>query len=485
MDARKKVLRVGTLSRVGVLDPRKSVDAVSSMVLTEVYERPYAPPFGADAPKPHLFAEPLRAEGAPGESRTWSAPLKSGIVFSDGTPMTAAHVAKSLSGSQIFARQAAVEAAGERLLFRLTKPNPRFDIVLTANYAGIVLDKGGTLFGSGPFMFAPFTTASQVQRVDRVSLVRNPHYRAPVDLDEIVFITYPSPAGGGTEMLLEAMKRGEIDFTYSLTSVDAAALRGLPFVPSISTANSTALLHLNVAKPSLGDATARRAISAAIDRRAIAESMYERNPLAYVASSLLPPMMGRDAHTFAFDLAKAKQLAETAGLKLPKQLSLLLLWSPRPYMPSPGRAGELIREQLAAIGVTVTLVVPRDRADYFDHVARGQYELLLGGWIADTVDPTDFLEATLASRSIPEPAKDAPTANNASRWVNATMDSLLDRFRVEPTDANRAAIMKLLIEEAPLVPLIYGQAVAVYSSNVMGFRASALGRCALASLQLR
>lgn len=484
--AEKKVLRVGTLSRIGTLDPRKAIDAVSSMVLNEIFERPYEAPYGTESPKPILFAEPLRAETASGGGvKSWSAVLKSGIKFSDGTPMSGADVARSLSGSQAFAQQATVDSAGDHLMFRLRKPNPRFDIVLSANYTGIVLEKGTSLVGSGPFMFPPNVLPAQIPRMDRVTIVRNPHYQGKVDLDEIVFINFPTSADGGRDVLLEAMKRGEIDFTYSLTSVDAAALRGLPFVPSISTANSTAILHLNTTKPGLNDAGVRRAISFAIDRKAIAESMYERNPFAYVASSLLPPMMGRDTQTFAFEPAKAKQFAEAAGSKMPRQLSLLLLWSPRPYMPNPGRTGELIRDMLAAIGIKLNLVTPRDRTDYFEHIARGNYDLLLGGWIADTVDPADFLAATLASRSIPGQNKDAPTANNASRWANPAMDELLERFSVEPGEANRAAIMKLLVEEAPLVPLIYGQAVAVYSNKLTGFRAHALGRCCLANLQLR
>src|SRR5687767_14809682 len=121
--AEKKVLRVGTLSRIGTLDPRKAIDAVSSMVLNEIFERPYEAPYGTEAPKPHLFADPLRAETASGGGvKSWSAVLKSGIKFSDGTPMSGADVAKSLSGSQTFAQQATVDSAGDYLMFRLKKP---------------------------------------------------------------------------------------------------------------------------------------------------------------------------------------------------------------------------------------------------------------------------------------------------------------------------------------------------------------------------
>jgi hypothetical protein len=41
-----------------------------------------------------------------------------------------------------------------------------------------------------------------------------------------------------------------------------------------------------------------------------------------------------------------------------------------------------------------------------------------------------------------------------------------------PTPANRARIMELLERDAPILPLIYGQSVAIYARHVRGFRAS-------------
>ncbi len=480
----KKVLRVGALSRLGTLDPREANDTISTMILNEIFESPYIAPNGPEAPELRLFTTVLRAESA-GSKPVYSAQIQSAIRFSDGTPLTSEIFARSLMSSQDFKEHASAEARGDRIFFTLTRPNPRFDLVLTTNFSSIVLDKAGSLIGTGPFMFPHQASLGQLQRLDTFTLVRNPHYGKPVEIDEIRFKIYPASSGGGTEMLLEAAKRGEIDFTYSLTSVDAAALQGYPFVPSIGTGNATGVLHFNTTKPALNTALVRRALAYAIDRRKIAEATYEKNPLAYTAATLLPTLMGRDRVVFSYDPAKAKALAIEAGASMPKRLSLVILWSPRPYIPNPKRAGELIRDQLAAIGVTVDLVVPKDRSDYFDHVRRGSYDLLLGGWIADTADPADFLESLLSSRSVPSATNRTATTNNQSRWSHPPMDEGLTRFRAEPNETNRAEVMRILVEEAPLVPLIYGQAVAVYGRQVRGFRASALGHVSLAALQMR
>ncbi|HVT05710.1 MAG TPA: ABC transporter substrate-binding protein [Thermoanaerobaculia bacterium] len=481
----KKVLRVGALSRLGTLDPRQANDTISSMILNEIFESPYSSPFGTETPEPRLFAEPLRREGGSQDRPIHSAAVRKGILFSDGTPLTPDIVARSLMSSRDFTEQASADARAERIFFTLQRPNPRFELVLTTNFSSIVLEKGGSLIGTGPFMFPQQSSLAQLQRLDTLTLVRNPHYRDSVELAEIRFSIFPASSGGGTEMLLEAAKRGEIDFTYSLTSVDAAALQGLPFVPSIGTGNATGLLHFNTTRPGLNDPEVRQAIAYAIDRRKIAEATYERNPLAYAAPTLLPPLMGRDPQTTKFDLAKAKEIAARAGAKMPKRLNLMLLWSPRPYIPNPKRAGELIRDQLAEIGIAIDFIVPADRNEYFDRVRRGNYDLIMGGWIADTADPADFFEALLLSRAVPSPTNDTTITNNVSRWVHPPMDLALARFRTDPTEANRAEVMKMLVDQAPFVPLIYGQAVAVYSRNVQGFRASPLGRVSLASLQIR
>ncbi len=482
----KKVLRVGAIARLATLDPRRTHDTVSSLILDEIFETLFAPPLGSEPPTPQLVTAPLRKEPSSPDKPVYSVELRRDILFSDGTPMTPQHVALSLNASADFARQARVEVRDSRIFFHLTHPNARFDLVLTNTYTHIVLERGGLLLGSGPFMFSGQLRLADVQRLDRVTLVRNPFYnRKPVDIDAIVFATYAASSDGGTEVLLEAAKKGEIDFTYSLTSVDAMSLRGYPFVPSISTGNATGILYFNTSRPPLDEVQVRKAFAHAIDRRAIAESTYDRNPLAYIASNLLPPLLARDPNLLGFDLTKAKSFAAAAGSRMPKKVTLVMVWSPRPYMPNPRRAGELIREQLGAIGVEVELVATRDRNEYAERVQRNAYDMLLAGWIADTSDPSDFFEALLASHAIPSASNSTATSNNVSRYSSKAMDAALQRYRAEQTDQNRAAIVALLAEEVPLLPLIYGQAVAVCARTISGFQHSVLGRVSLAGLKMR
>lgn len=477
-------LRVGALSRLGTVDIRESDDTISSMILSEIFEPPYAPPTGSESPTPLLFAELLRQEpGADPKRPVYSAQVRSGIVFSDGTPLTAEIFRNSLLKVDDVRARADVEAQGDRLVFRLRSPNPRFELFLTQTFCSAVLEKGGQLLGTGPMMFPEGSTKSQLLAASPLRLVRNPRYRDAVTIDEITFTAFSASSGGGTEVLLDATKRGEIDFTFSLTSVDAAELQGYPYIPSISTGNATGLLFLNTEKAGLRDREVRRAIALSIDRKEISRRTYEKNPLAFVAGSLLPPLMARDRDGLGHDPKAAKELAAKLGTAMPKKLQLLVAWSPRPYLPNPKAAAETVIANLAEIGITVEPVQPRDRADFFDRVKRGSFEMALAGWVADTADPADYFEALLATDQIPDIAKVTATSFNLSRNRSAAMDAALVKFRSEPTDANRREVLRVLGEEAPLVPLIHGQAVAVYSSRISGFRPSPLGRASLARLK--
>src|SRR5687768_4186435 len=88
-----KRLRVGIVARVHSLDPRQARDLVSTLAVQQIFETAYAVPRGEGAAPPVLFTGPLQEEG--GGRR--SAVVRPGIVFSDGTPLTAELVASSLN----------------------------------------------------------------------------------------------------------------------------------------------------------------------------------------------------------------------------------------------------------------------------------------------------------------------------------------------------------------------------------------------------
>ncbi len=455
-----KVLRVGILTPVRTLDPRESRETVSTTAAVQVYES------GCRAPRGEGPAEPWLLEGLTADTPSqWSCRVRAGVVFSDGTPLTAALAASALDRCTVVRAQGRVEVQGERVLFKLDKPNPRFDLTLTLHQAAIVMEKDGQLLGTGPFVPAPGAS------LDKLRLLRNPRYRMPAAIDEIAFEVYPPTPDGKPQALLEAVSRGAVDFTSMLSRTDAAAVSGMRklFQP----ANSTAILFFNTERPALQNPKVRLALAQAVNRMALAEISYT-NALAFVASGLLPPMMGAFRDDAGFDLTRAKATLDKAGAK-PSRLELVSIWAPRPYIPNPRPVADLLAKQIGALGIEVAVNAPADSETFYRLMMRGEYDMVLAGWIADTPDPADFLDSVLRSDRIQTEMKTSVPCANRSRLRSPEIDAALSAFRADPSPARRTAVLELVQAQMPLLPLMYGPTVAISSWKLKGVDVSPLG----------
>ena len=111
------ILKVGALAPVD-LDPRTTQDWLSAAVLRQVYETPFAPPDSGQVSRPEIFAGPLRGT----EKRR--AVIRNDLRFSDGTVVTAEHVARCLSRAANLEGAVEVSADGATVIFRQTRPMP-------------------------------------------------------------------------------------------------------------------------------------------------------------------------------------------------------------------------------------------------------------------------------------------------------------------------------------------------------------------------
>lgn len=467
-----KLVRIGILSPIGKLDPREAVDNISGLILGQIFEAPYAVAAGETTIKPVLFAEPLRRESA----LLYSAAVRDGVRFSDGTPVTADLVARSLRASKALNNKATVEARGNRVYFTLTSVNPRFELTLTQGNCAIVLDKGTQLLGTGAFMFDQRPNLRLLQNAPSVRLVRNPQHHGTSTLDEVQFFVLPAEADGTPRRLVEALRRGDVDLTTALTMADVRTYDLTGLTPSMQPGNSTGILFFNCERRGLSNANVRRGIATALDLHELASKSYDKNAVAFVAPSLLPPMMGRASGVVASDRAEAQKLLDESGAK-PARLSLLVPWAPRPYMPKPLPVAQAIQKQLAAVGIQVDLFETKTGEDFFNDLIRGNYDIALVGWIADTPDPADYYEALLWSKMC-----EGENHSNHSRYKSAAMDAMLERFREAPTDENKRALEKLMKEEAPLLPIIYGQSAVLHVRKVRNVSISATGVLSLAKV---
>jgi ABC-type transport system substrate-binding protein len=471
-----KVLRVGVLNPVKTLDPRDAQDTVSVFVLSQIFEPPYAPPPNVDTPPgPLVFDGPLRPERVR-EGLAYSGRVRPGLKFSDGTPVTAQHVVSSLAKAEGFVAQAEARAEDDRVLFTLKCPNSRFSLLLSSHFCSVVLEKGNERLGTGAYLAAP-DSAPEAMR-----LVRNPHHRTPAAIDEVVFRYYPPGPDGSHDVLISAVERGEVHYTDALSRDDVRKLQHARkhFQPGISTAS----LYFNTERLHLRDPRVRRALAAAIDRGEIARISYE-NALAFTATSMLPPVMGNFRDGLRANPEQARELLREADAALPAKLKLLMPWGPRAYLPHPDKTADAILAQLARIGVGAEKVASSDSQDYYRQSCLGDYDMTLIGWIADSLDPSDFLEVGLSSRAVPQIGKSPAVRGNMARWSDRETDALLERYRLDGSEESKRAILQRVADQVPLLPLMYGPSVAVCSWELEGFTPTVIGFPRFGELDLR
>jgi len=468
-----KTLRVGLLAPVHDLDPQTGRDFVGATIIEQVFETPLEPAEEITLPaRPLLFSEGLTSENG---GRRFSAPVRDGVRFSDGTPLTAELMAKILAQADRLAGQARVEARDHRVIFHLDHPASRFDHVLTHRYCEIGLRKGKEILGTGPYRVA----ADSVP--ERIHLEANPEHPAPPEIEELLFVAYPPDDDGVPTALLQAFEDGEVEFSNVLSREHIADLKGVRkwLEPGIATAS----LYFNTERPALRDVRVRQALALAIDRTDVARISYS-NPMVFTATGLLPPLMGTWRDGIRHDPKKAATLLAEVGDARPTRLSMFMIYGPRPYLPHPRPVADHLVEVLGTLGIEVTVRQAESMSHFFREIERGDYDLALSGWVADTADPADFLYALLSPEAIPSPERRIVIDGNLSRWSNDRVQEALERFRRDPSETNKAAVLEPVAEEMPLLPLMYGPTLYVYSLRVNGFKPSPLGIPRFAELSL-
>ncbi|MGZ8781313.1 MAG: ABC transporter substrate-binding protein, partial [Thermoanaerobaculia bacterium] len=346
----------------------------------------------------------------------------------------------------------------------------------TQGNTAIVLDRGTQLLGTGAFMFEHRPNLRLLQAAKSFRLVRNPHHAGRSGVDEIEFRVCPAAEDGTPRALVDALRRGEVDLTTALTMADVSGNQIPGMAPSLQPGNSTGILFFNCERRILASAGVRRGIALALDVHELAMRSFDKNPAAFVEPNLLPPMMGRATGVPEMNRDEGRRLLDGSGVR-PGRLTLLVPWAPRPYMPKPLPLAQAVQRQLAEVGIVVELRETKTSDEFFGDLVRGNYDLALAGWIADTPDPADYFEALLWSKMC-----EGDNHSNHSRWKSAPMDAALARFREEPTEEHKRDLHRIIREEAPLVPLIYGQSVVVHSRKMRNVSVNATGVLTLSSV---
>lgn len=126
---------------------------------------------------------------------------------------------------------------------------------------------------------------------------------------------------------------------------------------------------------------------------------------------------------------------------------------------------EFVQNELKAIGIKVKIDV-LSTAAMSEMVARGDVPFFRKSWIADYPDAENFL-APFYSKNF------APEGPNYTHFSNKEFDELYEKSQLELDDEKRYELYRkmdqIIIDEAPVVPLYYDEAVTFHHNNIRNF----------------
>ena len=312
--------------------------------------------------------------------------------------------------------------------------------------------------GTGPYMLKSWVVG------DKLVLVANPKYWGPKP--KIKTLVFKPIADNAAR--LQALQTGEIQ-GYDL--VDPADVGTIQKSGSLKILNRPAFnvgyVGINQQFKPFDNPLVRQALAYALDRQSVVKAFYAGR--GQVANQFLPPLLTgyatKGVPSYSYNPAKAKQLLQQAGVKLPLNVDF---WYPtnvsRPYMPDPKSNAEAFGQSLEQSGFKVTFHSAPWRPDYLAQVQSGKAELYLLGWTGDFGDPADFLNVHFGA------------VNPQFGFNNPQLFSLLKRADAETNLAKRAELYQkasiMVMTYLPMIPYVHSTPALAFQKSVDGYKPS-------------
>ncbi|MDP9021418.1 MAG: ABC transporter substrate-binding protein [Actinomycetota bacterium] len=332
--------------------------------------------------------------------------------------------------------------------------------------------------GTGPFRFGSYTEGSEIR------LERNDDYFEPdlPFLDAVVMRVIPERA---TELL--ALERGEVDWIWNVPGPELESVRNNPDIETAQTAsnpggsNCIMTVSFNLERPILGDVRVRRAIAHTLDRQRFLDQIeFGQGHVAEAPISRgIPWAHAEDVDIPEFDSDEAVRLLDEVGWRqqdggprmaegvngiedgTPLRIDFLAF-------PTFARYGELVREQLGAVGIDVQLR-PLEPPVFADTVFKQD------DFDTNVISYCNGPDPEIGVRRMYDSAQigDVPFTN-AAHYRNAEVDRLFEEAvraidRDERSDLYRQ-IQEIVVQDLPYMWLVDSRSTRAWRAECGGFR---------------
>lgn len=429
------------------------------------------------------------------DGKTYTFQIKQGVKFSDGSDLTAEDVAKSILAVPVNLGQYngsygrlstiiedAVVVDEYTVELHLTQPyyNTLRELCL-ANPFGIVSSEQfnedltakdtfrTATYGTGPYMYAGDNDGQTW------NFGRNPNYwgEAP-DVDSFSIKYIPD-----NDAKILAMQNGEVDFLSGIKNISAESFEQMEQTEGFQAqadekSLQTYYVGYNLSDPIFGDQTVREAISSAVDKDAIVESIYGGlydKADTFFSRSL--PYCDVEQTIYNFDLDHANQILDEAGYTdtdgdgIREKDGVKLSAS---FMYQTGSASDdnlvvYICDQASKIGIELT-PQSAQMMDWYAMVQSGEYGLTIfktqGGYydpasVVTNINPATSMDPILMQIGVSQPEIAA---------LVDELDSSADEARIQEI---YSTILTTMADQCLTTPLIYTRQLTVYSDTVSSY----------------
>ena len=442
------------------------------------------------------------------DGKTWTYTIRSGVTWSDGTPLTARDAAytfnriingtaeKTNYGNYV-ANIIKAEAPNDTTLVLTTdQPTPTMlhlavPILPEHIWKQISAEQVSTYKNSPTDVVKPVGSGPYILKERKVGqyvrLVANTSYWAGAPhMDELIFRVYSSP-----EALAQALKKGEIDIADSLEANVFDSLKGQPGITTLKSKYSgfneiafnvgAALVDgtpIGDGHPALKDKAVRSALAHAVDL----DTILKRAIGGYgeVATGVVPSMYStfhyQPETRYDFDIAKANQMLDAAGYRRVADGIRRMPDGTRPLSfrffaraeSKPSQTTmDYVKEWFSQVGVQI---VPKTISEdqLTEAVTTGDFDLFEWGWVVEPDPDFQLSVFTCAQRSTKE-GGEVQAGLSDGFYCNPQYDALYTKQKTQIDVTDRAATVKaaqkLLYDDVPYLLEYYYDNLQAYRSD--------------------
>ena len=450
----KTAMTLGIVLEPTGLDPTANASSsIGEITLYNLYET--LTKINQDGSVSPLLAESW--EVSP-DLKTYTFKLRRGVQFHNGEPFNAhtvkfafdrAAAEKSTNKDKRTFAALSTQVVDEYTVVLLNKEvDPDFLFLMGQATAIITEPKSADTnatkpVGTGPYVLAGWNKGASI------TLSQYPAHRqaAAIKLKRATFKFISDPAAQTAALL-----SGDLDVFVRVPAYRSLAqFKANPrFQVIVSGSRAKTILAMNNARKPLDDVRVRRAISAAVDRKAVIEGAVDGFGVP-IGSHYVPGAPGYVDTTGVnpFNIDKAKALLKEAGVTTPLELTLTL--PPPPYAR---QGGEVIAAQLAKIGINAKI----------QNVEWAQ-------WLSGTFGNKNY-DLTIVSHVEPFDLGNYAKADYYWGYQSAKFNDLYSRIKTAPRPADRAKLLgdaqRMLADDAANVFLFQPQWITIAHKNVRG-----------------